>query len=207
MDIDLSDSPEQSSLSFSSTLLQYSPRRLIVSNKPNPFGEDLSLQEVFPALQSPPQGSATDQSGVISKIATISASIAGYIIGGKEELEMQIKSRGKQKVTSSVDAEMDPRREKCPQRTRFPSRCPTEARRFGELRISSLVLALMYYFSAMLHRILELSNAALVTGTITTKRLLTLLFGRSNNANLVQRYILSRTRTIYDTISCRSLCG
>lgn len=134
MDIDLlSESTEQTSLSFSSNLLQYSPSRLITPDTPGLFDQNLSHQSVLPAFEARHDGCITDQGGpVISKLATISASIAECIIGGKEELEIQIKSRAKQKTMSGLDSEMDSRKENRPHRTRFPSKCPTEVRRFGE---------------------------------------------------------------------------
>lgn len=55
--------------------------------------------------------------------------------------------------------------------------------------LGSPAVTLTYYPSAILHRILELSNSALVTGIVTTKRLQTIL--------LLKTPMLSLYRDIY----------
>lgn len=138
MDIDLlSETLDEDLLSFSPDLLSDLPRQLI------PVTSELSSQDtVEEALHVPHPESVSivsNEKAVISKISKITESIIDCVLGGNEVLEIHTKSRRKQTKPSQTGAEIDSRESNILNTTRFPSKHPTEAPRFGQSDISDCV--------------------------------------------------------------------
>lgn len=131
MDIDLlSDYTEEDLLSFSSHLLSDLPHQLITDTS-KLFDADTYQQKVLPVLALEKESVVGQNEAVISKITTITESVIDCLISGNEVLELQVKSRSKQKRTIKADADVGLQKENQLQNIRFPSKYPTEAPRFG----------------------------------------------------------------------------
>ncbi|KAK0128750.1 hypothetical protein ONS95_000704 [Cadophora gregata] len=115
------------------------------------YDQNISNNEVLVTRTVNPNSAGA----VISKIEDIFEAIADCILAEGKELVIELKSRSKSKTQVEADAMEGPKGRM--RRITFPSRNQKEA----------------WKFTALL-RILELSHEALVTGVITTKRLMSI---------------------------------
>ncbi len=135
MDIDpLPDLPDKDHLPYGSQLLQHLPgSELTTADAQDIASKNLSSPSIVLAQKLSRIDPVPHRAGsVITKIESIFESIIDCVIGEKKELVIQLKSRSKQKsIPPREDNDTDLRRKSDIQKIKFPSKCPTEAWRFG----------------------------------------------------------------------------